>query len=41
MRFIKEGFEKKLLGWKRCLLSQTGREILIKAVASAIPIYTM
>ena len=32
---------KKLQEWKRGLLSQGGREILIKAVACSIPIYTM
>ena len=32
---------KKLQGWKGKLLSQAGREILINAVAQALPTYTM
>ncbi len=31
----------KLKGWKEKILSQAGREILIKVVALAIPTYTM
>ena len=38
---IKERIWKKLKGWKEKLLSQAGREILIKAVVQAIPMYTM
>ena len=38
---IKERIWKKLKGWKEKLLSQAGREILIKAVIQAIPTYTM
>ena len=41
MRFMKERILKKLDAWKMGMLSQGGREILIKAVACAIPIYTM
>ena len=38
---IKEKVCKKLAGWKGKLLSLGGKEILIKAVAQAIPSYTM
>ena len=38
---VKEKVEKKLSGWKEKVLSMGGREILIKAIAQAIPIYTM
>ena len=38
---IKERVGKKLSGWKEKLLSIGGREILIKAVAQALPTYTM
>ncbi|XP_075649758.1 uncharacterized protein LOC142620243 [Castanea sativa] len=38
---IKQRVWKKLQGWEGNLLSQAGREILIKAVAQALPIYTM
>jgi len=38
---IKERIWKKLKGWKEKLLSQAGREILIKAVIQAIPTYTL
>ena len=38
---IKERVGRKLAGWKEKFLSIGGREILIKAVAQAIPLYTM
>ena len=34
---IKEKLRKKLVGWKEKMLSKAGKEILIKAVAQAIP----
>ncbi|KAL0004281.1 hypothetical protein SO802_011842 [Lithocarpus litseifolius] len=38
---LKERVGQKLAGWKGKLLSMGGKEILIKAVAQAIPTYTM
>ena len=39
--YIKERAWRKLQGWEEKLLSQAGREILIKAVFQAILTYTM
>ena len=38
---IEQRVWKKLQGWEDKLLSQAGREILIKEVAQALPTYTM
>ena len=38
---LKERVGKKRAGWKGKLLSMGGKEIFIKAVALAIPTYTM
>ena len=39
--FIKDKVNKKLLNWKRSLLSVGGRDVLIKAVGEAVPIYSL
>ncbi|XP_057450409.1 uncharacterized protein LOC130741856 [Lotus japonicus] len=41
LNFVKERVWKKLKGWKEKALSRAGREVLIKAVAQAIPSYAM
>lgn len=39
--FIKESVWSKLNGWKKNLLSQAGREVLIKAIIQAFPTFAM
>lgn len=39
--YIKERIRRKLGGWKEGMLSQTGRDVLIKSVILAMPTYTM
>ncbi|BBH03133.1 Ribonuclease H-like superfamily protein [Prunus dulcis] len=41
LQFVKEKLLRKLSRWKQSLLSQAGREVLIKAVAQAVPNYPM
>ena len=38
---LQEKITKKVMGWKWKFISKVGREILIKIVAQAIPIYIM
>ncbi|GAA0171051.1 hypothetical protein LIER_25179 [Lithospermum erythrorhizon] len=40
-RYIAERVEERMRGWKGKLLSQSGKEVLIKSVTSAIPNYVM
>lgn len=39
--YLKERLGKKLHSWKGKLLSGAGKEILIKTVAQALPLYIM
>lgn len=41
LTFVRDKVKNKIQGWKHTLLSNAGREVLIKAVASAIPTYSM
>ena len=40
-KYLKERIWKKIQGWKEKVLSVQGKEILIKAVAQAIPSYAL
>ena len=39
--YLKERIWKLIQGWEEKFLSRAGKEILVKAVAQAIPIYAM
>jgi hypothetical protein len=39
--YLKDRIWQRMTGWKEKMLSKVGKEILIKAVAQAIPIYAM
>lgn len=39
--FIKQRVEAKVNNWKNRFLSPTGKEVLIKSVALALPVYSM
>lgn len=41
LAFVRDRVKSKVQGWKHALLSHGGREVLIKAVANAIPTYSM
>jgi hypothetical protein len=39
--YLKERIWQRVQGWKEKLLSKAGKEVLIKAVAQAIPVFAM
>ncbi|XP_058003653.1 uncharacterized mitochondrial protein AtMg00310-like [Hevea brasiliensis] len=39
--YIKDKIQHKVVGWKEHLLSTSGKEVLLKAIATTIPVYTM
>nr|XP_025616741.1 uncharacterized protein LOC112709055 [Arachis hypogaea] len=41
LEWIHEKIQNKMQGWKEKLLNQAGKEVLIKAVIQAIPVYAM
>lgn len=41
LKFVKEKVQNRVLGWSEAMLSQAGREVLIKSVAQSVPTYAM
>lgn len=41
LSYLKENLHKKMYGWQTKFLSPAGKEVLLKAVAMALPTYTM
>ncbi|VVA18748.1 PREDICTED: reverse mRNAase [Prunus dulcis] len=41
MNYVKERVKDKILGWKQSSLSLAGKEVLIKAIATAVPTFPM
>lgn len=41
LAYVRDRINHKIAGWKLNLLSQAGREVLIKSVATAVPAYPM
>lgn len=41
LEYLKDRIAKKIKGWKGSLLSTSGKEVLSKAVAFAVPTYSM
>lgn len=41
LKYVKEKINKRIVGWNSSSLNQAGKEIMIKAVAFAVPAYPM
>lgn len=40
-QFVKDRLQQQVRGWQGCGLSRSGKEILLKTVAQALPTYVM